>query len=124
MPNLICGAWIACEDIDEGAGPLVYHPGSHRRAAFHGFDRYPMTNLRTVAPDVAAAYQHHVDGAAEQSEPHHFLARKGDVLLWHGMLIHGGSPLTTPGLTRKSYVLHYIPTGADVADRVTGPTNW
>ncbi len=124
VPNLICGAWIACEDIEEGAGPLVYHPGTHRRAMFDGFTDYPMTNLRTVDSATSAAYQQHVDRAAERSEPRHFLARKGDVLFWHGMLIHGGSPITRPGSTRRSYVLHYIPAGADVADQVIGLTNW
>ncbi|MEY2958245.1 MAG: hypothetical protein RLZZ01_813 [Actinomycetota bacterium] len=124
VPNLICGAWIACEDIDDRSGPLVYLPGSHRRPAFSGFTDYPVTNLRTADAATSVAYQQHVDEAATQYEQQRFLARKGDVLLWHGMLVHGGSPILEPGRTRRSYVLHYIPAGVDVADRVIGPTNW
>lgn len=124
VPNLIVGAWIACEDIVEGSGPLVYYPGSHRREMFAGFESYPLTNLRTADGPTTATYQHEVDTAAEGYEEHEFLCRKGDVLLWHGMLIHGGSRIVRPELTRRSYVIHFIPDGADVADRVTGPTNW
>jgi hypothetical protein len=38
-----------------------------------------------------------------------FRPRRGDVLLWHADLAHGGSPIVTPGLTRKSLVTHYCP---------------
>jgi len=124
VPNLICGAWIACEDIEEGCGPLVYYPGSHRRSMYHGFDGYPMVNLRTVAPSVTAAYEAHVVDESHDYEERTFLARKGDVLFWHGMLIHGGQPIRDAGLTRRSYVVHFVPNGADVSDQVTGPTNW
>lgn len=124
VPNLICGAWIACEDVEEGCGPLVYYPGSHRRSMYHGFEGYPMVNLRTAEPSVTAAYNAHVVEESHDYEEHTFLARKGDVLFWHGMLIHGGQAIRTPGLTRRSYVVHFVPDGADVADQVTGPTNW
>lgn len=124
VPNLICGAWIACEDIEEGSGPLVYYPGSHRREMYAGFDGYPLVNLRTVAPAETAAYHAFVVEESHDFDEHAFLARKGDVLFWHGMLIHGGQPIRNPGSTRRSYVVHFVPHGADVADRVTGPTNW
>jgi ectoine hydroxylase-related dioxygenase (phytanoyl-CoA dioxygenase family) len=32
---------------------------------------------------------------------------RGDALIWHADLAHGGSPVTQPGLTRKSLVTHY-----------------
>lgn len=125
VPNLIVGAWIACEDVVEGSGPLVYYPGSHRGPLFAEFDDYPNTNLRT-APDaaVAARYNASVAADAENFEEHRFMARKGDVLFWHGMLIHGGAQLTDPGTTRKSLVLHFVPRGADAAQRVTLPPRW
>ena len=113
VPTLICGVWIACEDIVEGSGPLLYCPGSHRRPPF-GFDGYPLANLQTADPETAAAYDARVSADAAGFEPQVFLARKGDVLFWHGMLIHGGAPITRPGTTRRSYVLHFIPDGVDV----------
>ena len=36
-----------------------------------------------------------------------FLADKGDVLIWHANLLHGGEPMKDKSLTRKSMVLHY-----------------
>ncbi len=47
-PNFIVGAWIACEDISPGCGPLMFYPKSHRQPLFNKFDNYPQTNLRTA----------------------------------------------------------------------------
>lgn len=124
VPNMICGAWIACEDITAGSGPLVYYPGSHRRQMFDGFPGYPLETLRTASPAAVRAYQQHVDAESLAFERHQFLPQTGDVLFWHGMLIHGGDTITAPGTTRKSFVLHYIPAGVDVGDQVTGLLNW
>ncbi len=124
VPNLIVGAWIACEDIVESSGPLVYHPGSHRDEMFAEFDDYPNTNLRTASDDRAARYNRHIAARAEDFEEHRFLARKGDVLFWNGMLIHGGSPITDRSVTRRSLVLHFVPAGADAAEQVTLPGRW
>jgi ectoine hydroxylase-related dioxygenase (phytanoyl-CoA dioxygenase family) len=35
------------------------------------------------------------------------IAKKGDVLIWHANLVHGGAPILNPALTRKSMVVHY-----------------
>jgi ectoine hydroxylase-related dioxygenase (phytanoyl-CoA dioxygenase family) len=53
-----------------------------------------------------------------------FLAKKGDVFLWHGMTLHGGSEIENPQLTRKSFVIHYMPRGMNVFGRIVGPFNW
>jgi ectoine hydroxylase-related dioxygenase (phytanoyl-CoA dioxygenase family) len=37
-----------------------------------------------------------------------FAARKGDVLVWHADLVHGGNPVSR-ATTRKSIVTHYCP---------------
>lgn len=124
VPNLIVGAWIACEDIVEGAGPLVYYPGSHRGPMYAEFDDYPNTNLRTATDAVASRYTRHVNASAEDYEEHRFLARKGDVLFWHGMLIHGGAAITDPESSRRSLVLHFVPNGADAVTKVTLPSRW
>lgn len=122
--NYLLGAWIACEDITPESGPLVFYPGSHRAPFFPGFTDYPQTNLRTAAPDTFGAYQRYVDGVATRFERREFRARKGQVLLWHGMLIHGGAAVTDPGRSRKSMVLHYSVRGADRGREVRGPFNW
>lgn len=42
-------------------------------------------------------------GLAQQS----FTCRRGEVLIWHHSLLHGGSLPVDPALTRKSFVVHY-----------------
>jgi hypothetical protein len=51
-----------------------------------------------------------MDQAAAQAglEKRVFLAKKGDVFVWHAHLLHGGSPIRDPARTRKSYVFHYF----------------
>jgi hypothetical protein len=91
---------------------------------FPGFTDYPQTNLRTADDATAAGYQTWVDDAATRFERYEFCARKGQVLLWHGMLIHGGAPIRRRGTSRKSLVLHYSVRGADRAREVHGPFRW
>jgi phytanoyl-CoA hydroxylase len=122
--NHLIGAWIACEDVDADCGPLVLYPGSHRVPMFADFDDYPQTNLRTAGVETAARYHAWVDEVARRFERHEFVARKGQVLLWHGMLIHGGAPIVRRGSSRRSMVIHYTVRGADRAREVVGPFNW
>ena len=122
--NHLLGAWIACEDVGPDAGPLVLYRGSHRAPFFDGFTDYPQTNLRTADDEGAAAYTRYVESLADRYERHEFHPRKGQVLLWHGMLIHGGAPVERPDASRKSMVLHYASRGADRGREVHGPFRW
>ena len=122
--NYVIGAWIACEDITEDSGPLVYYPGSHREPLYEGFGNYPYNNLRTADDAHYAAYGQHVKDLAERYEPKRLLAKKGQIFLWHAMLIHGGSPRTNPTCTRRSFVVHYVAKGADRIGDVTAPARW
>ncbi len=120
--NYLVGAWLTCEDIRPESGPLVFYPGSHREQLFPGFDDYPQTNLRTAADP--NEYSEYVARRSQLYERRTYCAKKGDIFLWHGMLIHGGSPVVDPRQTRRSYVCHYIPPGMDVSGTVKGPFNW
>jgi ectoine hydroxylase-related dioxygenase (phytanoyl-CoA dioxygenase family) len=40
-----------------------------------------------------------------------FMAKKGDVLIWHADLMHGGARIQDPRQTRKSLVAHFMPLG-------------
>ncbi|MCW5891450.1 MAG: phytanoyl-CoA dioxygenase family protein [bacterium] len=122
--NWLLGAWIACEDVAADSGPLVLYPGSHRAPFFPGFADYPQTNLRTADAAGTAAYHRYVEKVAARFPRKEFLATKGQVLFWHGMLVHGGAPVARPGSTRKSMVLHYTVRGADRAREVQGPFRW
>lgn len=125
MPrNYLIGAWLACEDISPDSGPLIYYPGSHRGEWYPRFSNYPQTNLRTAPKADIEGYHEFIDEQAQRFPQHLFHGRKGQVLLWHGMLIHGGSEIKKAGSTRKSFVVHYVAPGADRAHEVVGPFNW
>jgi ectoine hydroxylase-related dioxygenase (phytanoyl-CoA dioxygenase family) len=36
-----------------------------------------------------------------------YLPKKGDVLFWHGRLVHRGSEPNVPGMLRKSMIAHF-----------------
>jgi hypothetical protein len=122
--NHLVGAWIACEEVGAAAGPLVLYRGSHRTPLYPGFTDYPQTNLRTVTDEQAAAYDRWVEAQALRYEREEFHARKGQILLWHGMLIHGGAPVRHATTSRKSMVLHYASRGTDRGREVSGPFRW
>lgn len=123
-PNYIIGAWIACEDISPDCGPLMYYPKSHLEPIFERFHNYPQTNLRTADRDGATQYREYMNRLTQKYDRHLFIAKKGEILLWHGMLLHGGAGIKNPSLTRRSYVIHYVPPGMNVGNDVVGPFNW
>jgi len=45
-------------------------------------------------------------------EPHYFHAKKGDVLIWHANLIHGGSMRRNLQLSRRALVCHFFVKGS------------
>ena len=111
-PLAFVGIWIALEDITEGSGELCYYEGSHLIPPFY----YAPGRLH---------FNHDIDSQATHSEHLEYLhkrcqaggmplrtfrPRKGDILVWHSLLAHGGSPRTTSS-SRMSLVGHYMPTG-------------
>lgn len=108
-PSHLVAAWIALEDIDPRSGPLVYVPGSHRlpyyqlAAGEHRFDhkRHGEAEIRAMEEfDRREMRQANLAVAP-------FTPRRGEVLLWHHSLLHGGSTPEVPVLTRKSFVVHF-----------------
>ena len=41
------------------------------------------------------------------------MPRKGDILIWHGDLAHGGRPVVDAETTRRSVVGHFCPASAE-----------
>lgn len=106
--------WVALDDIHPDAGPFEYVPGSHREfgvirqdrmlAALdpteHGPD-WPRHSERILTPLFEEAI-------AERDLPvRQFLAKKGDVLIWHARLLHRGSPPRDTALERRGAIFHY-----------------
>ena len=112
-PGYLIATWIALEDCSMDSGPLVYYPGSHR-LPFVSTQDYPSGNTAlTLGTDSNRRYEDKIAHLIEekQLEKRPFLARRGDVLVWHANLLHGGSPILRPGATRRSMVCHYFAEG-------------
>ena len=106
----LVAAWIALEDITEESGPLAYVPGSQKFPfrSIHGDGEYVYDPSRHTAAEAEATVRFYDDELKKSGLPtHHFLAKRGEVLVWHSALMHGGAPPSSPERTRKSYVIHY-----------------
>lgn len=113
--------WMALGDVGPECGPFEYLPGSHRwplmrlekvksfltgeelarREPRSGNNEWPKYAERYVTPAVEAQI------AATGLPVRQFLAKKGDVLIWHGRLMHQGSLPTDPQAERRSLITHY-----------------
>jgi len=105
----LVAAWIALEDIADEAGPLMYVPGS-QRFRFYEFapGRCLYDPTADSASDVEKAMAFYEKQLTESGLPtRRFLARRGEVLLWHSALMHGGAATVDEARTRKSLVVHY-----------------
>ena len=115
-------AWIAMVDITEDNGPLVVQPGSHtgrlvsRNDARHELQRgesRAQRQHRRYFPLVREAFR---DNGRDVVR---VLLNRGDVVLFHGRLIHGGAPVRRPDVPRYALACRYIPYHSENWDR-----NW
>lgn len=117
IPSHLIGGWVACEHADEENGSLLYFPGSHRIPLFDFGSGSVL--YRNDDPKKIEAFEEYL--AAEcgrlSKKPTILRAEKGDVLLWHGALVHGGSPTRQKQQTRRSFVAHYSTQRAYSKDR-------
>lgn len=116
-PLALAATWLALEDIAPETGELEYFVGSHRAPdfLFGGRSKWmeadPRDHLRFLQSlhDDAEKYGH---------TRSRFLAKAGDVLVWHADLAHGGSAVkggagasgANARPSRRSLVTHF--TGA------------
>jgi hypothetical protein len=105
----LIAAWIALEDIHPDSGPLFYYPGSHRLPYILNEDFGNISNQFALGNKSYTDYEEVIQDIInkEKLEYKVFLPKKGDVLIWHANLIHGGMPVVNPSLTRKSMVIHF-----------------
>lgn len=115
----LVGCWIACEEVGSANGPLLYYPGSHRLPKYD----WGGGSLRLEGRDDGHAqeFSKYLERACADAglEPRTLTAAKGDALLWHGALAHGGASADDPEATRHTFVVHYSSLGAYPRDRRT-----
>jgi hypothetical protein len=109
MPHAQVAAWIALEDVHPDAGPLVYFPGSHRIPLYRFND-----GTHRAAPEEEADWFDYIDVQIRlrRLKERRLLARKGDVLIRHGDLVHGSSPIRDASRTLRSMTCQYFGEGA------------
>jgi ectoine hydroxylase-related dioxygenase (phytanoyl-CoA dioxygenase family) len=88
---------------------LFYYKGSHKLPYLLNDDFENYSTRLKLGNKQYSDYEDMTDEILSQNqfEKEVFLPKKGDVLIWHANLIHGGAPVANPSLTRKSMVVHY-----------------
>jgi len=107
--RFMCGIWVALEDINEDAGPLLYYPGTHRLPIFVN-EHLSVTAMESAGPydnyaKFETVWRALVNGLG--LEPQRFCVHKGEALIWAANLLHGGDRHQNANLTRWSQVTHY-----------------
>lgn len=109
----LTAAWIALEDVSEDRGALFYYPGSHKLPYLYNEDLGLNENPLLLDVNPNKKYERKVEQLLKDSdlEMEIFEAKKGDILIWHPNLLHGGLPHKDRSKTRKSMVIHYFGEG-------------
>lgn len=113
--------WIALEDIKEEQGALFYYPGSHKLPYILNDEFNSGSSYFRLGANSYKAYEDRIEDEIKNQglQKKVLEAKKGDVLIWHANLLHGGSPITKPGSTRKSMVFHYYADGVICYHEIT-----
>ena len=106
----LLAVWIAFEDIDLENGPLFYYPGSHKLDYLMNSNFAHGGNKWLIGETNKEKYAEAIEKLIEENnfEKKIFTASKGDVLIWHANLLHGGSKVINKTRSRKSMVMHYF----------------
>lgn len=102
-------AWLALEDVSRRNGTIYVQPGSHK---LHLVTRAELTERFGDNRNLdGGPYSDCVDEQFEKNELPETPVEvsKGDVVLFHGVLIHRGGPIDEPGSSRHVMANHYIP---------------
>jgi Phytanoyl-CoA dioxygenase (PhyH) len=107
--GFMCGVWLALEDIDADNGPLIYYPGSHRWPFYAnehlGVNGWHQPKRGAHAGEYQKLWNELI--ALRQAKPERFTAKKGQAIIWHARLMHGGDKQNDPARSRFSQVTHY-----------------
>lgn len=105
-PGTCMAAWLALDRCDEANGCLQAVPGSHN---------WPV--LCTVKADTEVSFTDVTVPVPEDQPIVPAIMEAGDVMFFHGSLVHGSYPNTTTDRFRRALIGHYI---AGEAEQVGG----
>ena len=109
-PMSLAGSWVALEDVQPDSGEFQFVPGSHHlpELLHYGTDKAHHEDFQEYGTILTTTLRMCEERGLETKT---FMAKKGDVLIWHGDLMHGGAPIRDPTRTRKSLIAHLMPLG-------------
>lgn len=110
-PGNLIAAWMAFEDVDLNNGTIFYHPGSHKLPYVLNPNFEHGGTKSRIGKNAYKKYELKMEEVITENhfEKKDFIAKKGDVFIWHANLLHGGNSILNKELTRKSMVVHYFP---------------
>jgi len=100
-PETCIAAWIAIDDCDAENGGLAVVPGTH--------------TMDLECPEEAdsdESFTNTLVRVPAGMEPVQTVMKAGDVLFFHGSVVHGSRPNTSLDRFRRSLILHYVPQGS------------
>lgn len=106
----LIGVWIALEDVGLENGALHYYPKSHKLPYYMNSDYDNEGSFWKLGDKGYSQYEKMLAEkvAQLQLEKKIFTCKKGDMLIWHANILHGGEPHIDSSKTRKSIVFHYF----------------
>ena len=113
-------AWIAMVDITDTNGLLCLQPGLHRGRLITKqevpmdlslSETYEEQQTNRYFPEVEKVF---VENGVEEIE---LQTKQGDVVLFHGQLIHSRAKVKALGSSRHALACHYIPYHSENWDR-------
>jgi phytanoyl-CoA hydroxylase len=116
------GVWYALEDIQLDSGPLMYYKKGHTLDIKNGYETWNElfgNDTEKTPNNINLCLNKYNSNIEEECKKHRLegvntenitqTINKGDVIVWHPKLPHGGSNILNKELTRKSIVTHNIP---------------
>jgi len=106
----LIGVWVALEDVNADQGALHYYPGSHKLPYYMNSDYNNDGNLFMLGSKGYKGYEVMLEEKIKELnlQKEIFDCKKGDMLIWHANILHGGEPHTNKDKTRKSMVFHFF----------------
>jgi ectoine hydroxylase-related dioxygenase (phytanoyl-CoA dioxygenase family) len=98
-PDTLCGAWFAIDDCDEGNGCMSFIPGSNLDPIYEN----------TTVPENTEDFHARLFEIAGVDKSKEILAeaKSGDVIFFHGHLIHRSHRNRSKDRYRRAFVSHY-----------------
>ena len=109
----LVGVWVAFEDTDADNGALEVVPGSHKLPYKYPEDLGVKKGSKSDPYKYYQDYEDAIENLVKSNNLSKKLVplKKGQILIWHSNLIHGGSRILDAQKTRYSQVTHYFEEG-------------